>query len=206
MNKIKDIKWDIKKGYATYRSVYTPLLRNWIINGRIKEGEVLVWRSGLSGWRKPEELDELKSFFQAYKDKDKDKDKETIYITKPKRKKIEDILIIDDEDDICWLLSKELKNKGYNVFIAYSGKEGISCFKKEEQDLVILDLKLPDISGEEVLEKIKDISDKSIVIMISAYGTPEVKKELKRKGAFCFIDKPFYTHKILSVIKSLISK
>jgi len=61
--KFKDIKWDIKKGYAAYRSISTDMLCKWIKEGKINNGEVKVWRSGLSGFRRPEDLDELKPYF-----------------------------------------------------------------------------------------------------------------------------------------------
>lgn len=203
---MKDIKWDIKKGSAIYRSIYTPRLKNWIVNGKIKKEEVLVWRSGLSGWRKPEELEELEPFFDEYKERKSTEQKEVVDVTKSKKEKIEKILIIDDESDIGWLLSKELEANGYNVQSANTGKDGVKYAGKENPDLIILDLKLSDISGEEVLEEIKKVCSESIIVIISAYGTPETKLKLKRKGAYCFIDKPFTVERLLLVIHNLTSK
>ena len=65
---MSEIKYDIKRGADVYRLIYHARLRSWILKGVIKRGEAIVWRSGLSGWRKPEELEELKPYFRQ-KDK-----------------------------------------------------------------------------------------------------------------------------------------
>ena len=197
---IKEIKWDIKKGAGIYRTIYTSRLCNWIINGIIKEGEVLVWRSGFSGWRKPEELEELKPFFEKYKKKQPGELKKEREILIP-LKKIKKILIIDDEKDMCWLLSEVLTKRRYRVTTASTGKEGIAQVKKEIPDLVFLDLKLPDIGGIKVLPRIKKINPKIVVCIITAYGTQELQKEARNKGASHFLDKPFSIKEILRVIR-----
>ena len=61
---MSEIKYDVRRGADTYRSIYHSRLKSWILNGIIKPDEALVWRSGLSGWRKPEELKELIPFFE----------------------------------------------------------------------------------------------------------------------------------------------
>ncbi len=61
-----EIKWDIKRGADVYRQVFDSRLKSWISTGKIKPGEVVVYRSGFSGWRKPEELEELIPYFRRY--------------------------------------------------------------------------------------------------------------------------------------------
>jgi len=63
-----EIKYDIKRGASIYRAIYGSRLQRWISLGKIKAGEVLVWRDGLSGWRRPEELEELVPFFEQWKE------------------------------------------------------------------------------------------------------------------------------------------
>ena len=199
MRTFKEIKWDIKKGAGIYRTIYTSRLCNWIINGIIKEGDVLVWRSGFSGWRKPEELEELKPFFEEYKKRqlrELNKEREVLI-----PRKIKKILIVDDEKDMCWLLSEALSKRKYKVTTASTGKEGINQIKKETPDLVFLDLKLPDIDGIKILPRIKKINSKIVVCIITAYGTPDLQKEAMNKGAFYFLDKPFSIKEILRVIR-----
>ena len=64
MAKKESIRWDIKKGYGVYLSIPTTLIKKWIKEGKIKKEEVFIWRSGMSGWRRPEELDEFKGLFK----------------------------------------------------------------------------------------------------------------------------------------------
>ena len=200
MRTFKEIKWDIKKGAGIYRTIYTSRLCNWIINGIIKEGDVFVWRSGFSGWRKPDELEELIPFFEEYKKKQLRELKKERKVLIP-RKKIKKILIVDDEKDMCWLLSEALCKRRYKVTTASTGKEGIAQVKKEIPDLVFLDLKLPDTDGTKVLHRIKKINPKIAVCIITAYGTPDLRKEARNKGAFYFLDKPFTIKEILRAIR-----
>ena len=63
---MQEIKWDIRRGAQIYRVIYDSRLKSWISTGKIKRGETMVWRSGFSGWRKPEELPELTPFFESW--------------------------------------------------------------------------------------------------------------------------------------------
>lgn len=117
------------------------------------------------------------------------------------------ILIVDDESDMCWLLSRVFDDEDYKVITAVTGKEALTKVEKEEPGLVILDVKLPDISGIEVLSTIKKVKSGIEVIMISAYGTEEIRKEAMRIGAYDFIDKPFSVEGILRTVrKALLDK
>lgn len=199
-----EIKWDIKRGAEVYRAIYNPRLQRWISTGKIKSGDVLVWRSGFSGWRKPEELEEFKHYFkeQARKCQQLEEAKELPkeQITAP-RKQIKNILIIDDEKDMCFLLSDTLNRRKYNVTVANTKKDGIACFKKELPDLVLLDLKLPDGDGINVLSKIKKIKPDTIVVVVTAYGSEEIKEKARQKGAYDFINKPFAEKEINKIIR-----
>lgn len=99
------IKWDIKIRGETYREVSGARLQKWISTGKIKLGEALVWRSGFSGWRKPEELKELRIFFKPYEKPQlkKIKRKSPISRVLPCKKK-KDTLIIDDKKQSRWPL------------------------------------------------------------------------------------------------------
>jgi len=101
-----EIKWDIKIGREIYRVVSGSRLQRWISTGKIKPREVLVWRSGFSGWRKPEELKELWPFFKRYEKPQlkKIKRKRSISLVLPSKKR-KDTLVIDDEKNSRWPLS-----------------------------------------------------------------------------------------------------
>ena len=200
-----NIKCDIKRGADVYRQVFGGRLMSWISTGKIKSGEVVVIRSGFSGWRKPEELKELIPYFRRY---------ERAQLRKIKRRKsekivlsekilIKNILIIDDEKDLCQLLGDALSSHGYNVKCAHTRKEAMSSLNTQAPDMVFCDLKLPDGDGMKILSKVRSISPRTIVNMITAYGSEETRDEAKRLGAYSFIDKPFNEEDILKNIKEL---
>ncbi len=146
----------------------------------IKKDEALVWRSGLSGWRKPEELAELKPYFEE-REEERLRRKKAEKRPRPfAKKKIKNILIIDDEEDLCWLLASALIKKGYAVSTANSLYHGISMLKKKP-DLIFLDLKLPDGDGMDILPVINKNSE-TFVVIISAYGSEERMVDAKEKG------------------------
>ena len=198
-----EIRWDIKRSADIYRQILDARLKFWISAGKIKSGDVIVWRSGFSGWRRPEELEELISYFRRY---------ERSQLRKIKRRKparraylqktqIKNILIIDDEKDLCLLLGDTLSSHGYNVEFAHTKKEALSSLKSQTPDLVFCDLKLPDGDGMRIISKIRKISPSTIVNIITAYGSEEARDEARRLGAHGFIDKPFSEEDILENIR-----
>lgn len=217
-----EIRWDIRRGADIYRQISDDRLRRWISTGKIKPGEVVVWRSGFSGWRRPEELEELISYFQRYErvqlrkirrrepvrkaltPLEKATDEERSSLTGlPEKTRIKNILIIDDEKDLCQLLGDTLSSHGYKVESANTRREAMSSLKSRLPDLVFLDLKLPDGDGLKLLSCIKKINPGTTVNIISAYGTEEVRDEARKLGAYGFIDKPFSEEDILRSIREL---
>jgi len=196
-----ELKYDVRRGADTYREIYQSRLKSWILNGIIKPEEALVWRSGLSGWRKPEELEELIPFFEQREEARLRREKEELSPAPLPKRRIKNILIVDDEKDLCWLLTNALQSKGYNVSAANSIIKGIACLKKKVPNLVLLDLKLPDGNGMDMLPEIKAAAPQAVVVIISAYGSEEKKAEAKDKeGVHGFIDKPFTEERILETI------
>jgi two-component system response regulator AtoC len=111
------------------------------------------------------------------------------------------VLIVDDQKLIRNSLKSALHNEGYRVFIAETGKEGLSIFIKENIDLVLLDIRLPDANGIDVLKQIRAVNDDIIVIMMTGYGTIESAVTAMKLGAFDYINKPFKTKHISTIIK-----
>ncbi len=114
---------------------------------------------------------------------------------------MEKILIVDDEKNMRLILSKILKNAGYEIYQAESGKQALKEVKKSSPDLVLLDLKLPDINGIEVLEKIKQHDNFIIVIMLTAYGDLKNAVEAMKLGAYDYLKKPFDNEEMILVIE-----
>ena len=200
-----EIKWDIKRGADVYRQVFDSRLKSWISTGKIKPGEVVVYRSGFSGWRKPEELNEIIPYFRRYEKAQlrKIKRRKPARNTLPEKTHIKNILIIDDEKDLCQLLGDTLSSHGYNVECANTRREAMSSLKSHSPDMVFLDLKLPDGDGLRLLSCIKKINPSTAVNIISAYGTEEVRDKARKLGAYGFIDKPFSEETILRNIREL---
>lgn len=106
------------------------------------------------------------------------------------------ILIIDDDSHINDMLSEALQNEGYTVSRAYSGTEAVMLLSGFRPDLILLDLMLPGLSGEELLPTIKDIP----VIVISAKCDISDKVEMLTVGASDYITKPFDMRELLARI------
>jgi len=111
------------------------------------------------------------------------------------------ILVIDDEERMCWALERALSHEGYQVFTATRGLQGIEMTLETEPSTVILDLKMPDIDGIEVLKRLKSINPNIPVIMITAHGTIETAIEAMKIGATDYITKPFKLDELKVQIK-----
>ncbi len=111
------------------------------------------------------------------------------------------ILIIDDDKQLCLSFTKILSQDGYKTAAAYSGREGIEKTAEINPDLVILDIRLPDMNGIDVFAEIHKSFPKLPVIIITAYGTTETAIKTIKNGAYDYIYKPFDIPEMLSLIK-----
>ncbi|MHC4425045.1 MAG: sigma-54-dependent transcriptional regulator [Planctomycetota bacterium] len=116
------------------------------------------------------------------------------------------ILIVEDEQDMLLGLRKILSNQGYNVEIAGSGSVGLEKIQKSNFDIVITDLKMPDVDGIELLRKVKEIHSDTIVIVITGYGTVENAVEAMKLGAYDYITKPFDAEHIRMVVRKALKQ
>jgi two-component system response regulator AtoC len=110
------------------------------------------------------------------------------------------ILLVDDEDTIRLFLEKTLREEGYEALTAATGTEALELTKSELPDLVLLDLKLPDMSGLDVLKQIKEEVPEVCVIMLTAFGDIETAVTAMKKGAFDFVSKPVNLEELLITI------
>ena len=101
------------------------------------------------------------------------------------------ILVIDDEDLIRWSLGQLLSRKGYEVVSAETGAVGFSLFQERTPVLVLLDLKLPDIDGLQLLPRLLERHRQTPVIIMTAYGSPTIEEQARDLGAVDFLRKPF---------------
>lgn len=111
------------------------------------------------------------------------------------------ILVVDDEHLIRWSLEQNLKKQGYEVSTAGSGEDALRLLQEETPDLMLLDVQLPGMNGMEVLEKVKELEEDVIVIMVTALGVLETAVKAMRLGAYDYINKPFNLDELAIVIK-----
>jgi len=110
------------------------------------------------------------------------------------------ILIIDDDMDMCNLLSRFLQKKGFETDASHSGNKGIAKFKESKFDVVLCDFRLGDKEGREVLRDIKQVDPCAIVIIITGYSDIKTAVDVIKAGAFDYITKPLIPEEVLNVI------
>jgi len=101
------------------------------------------------------------------------------------------ILVIDDESIIRRSCERILAPDGFDVKSVPSGRDGIALLEQEAFDLILLDLKMPDMDGIDVLKEIMRVRPGAKVIIVSGYSTPETAAEAIELGASAYINKPF---------------
>ncbi len=116
-----------------------------------------------------------------------------------------DIIVCDDSKLARQILVNELEKNGIgNVKSVGSGDELINVYKEQRADLVFLDLVMPDKSGRETLEELRNYDNKAQVIIVSSVGTSDNLKEVLKNGAIDFIQKPIDGENLKSVLNKLI--
>lgn len=116
------------------------------------------------------------------------------------------ILIIEDEKLIRWSLEKHLTSKGYVVYSAETGEEGIKLFEANRPEIVFVDNKLPNMQGLEVILKLKSIDEGALIVFMTAYGSIETAVNAMKAGAAEYINKPFAFEEIEVIIENIKNK
>ena len=116
------------------------------------------------------------------------------------------ILVVDDELSMREFLQILLEKEGYRVVTTGGGKSAINLFEKSDFDMVISDIRMPDMDGLEVLKAVKEISPDVAVLMITAFASMETAVHAMKLGAFDYITKPFKVDEIRYVIKNALER
>jgi DNA-binding NtrC family response regulator len=116
------------------------------------------------------------------------------------------ILVVDDEEHLRRVLEVMLAREGYAVETAAGGRPALERFAAEHFDLVILDLKMPDLDGLTVLRKIREAEPEATVVMITAYASVETALNAMKQGAFDYVGKPFQEEEILAVVRKALER
>lgn len=120
-------------------------------------------------------------------------------------KKERKLLVVDDNIDFVHFTRRALEREDYRISIALDGKTAIEKTSTENPELILLDMKLPDISGEEVLERVKEVNKDIPVIVITGYGGDQVAIDMMRKGAIDFLTKPVEPRILIKAITSALA-
>lgn len=115
------------------------------------------------------------------------------------------VLVVDDEKEIVELIDFYLKNNGYNTFRALNGKEALEIFEKEQVDIIVLDIMMPELDGKEVLRKVREKSNTPI-IFLSAKGEDIDKIDGLFLGADDYLAKPFNPIELIARVKALLRR
>ncbi len=116
------------------------------------------------------------------------------------------ILVIDDERSIRNTLKEILEYEKFSVDLAENGIEGLEKYSKGSYDIVLCDIKMPEMDGLEVLEKLFEAEGEAQVIMISGHGSVDNAVEAIKKGAYDFIEKPLDLNRLLITVRNALDK
>jgi DNA-binding NtrC family response regulator len=120
------------------------------------------------------------------------------------------VLIIDDEELFCRTLTTILEDLNYAVFSAYTPVQALEHLQRDQQiGLVLLDIRPSDVGESEslsLLERFGTLRPRTPVIVMSAFGTQELKREADRLGALAFLDKPFRVERLLRLMREAIGE
>jgi DNA-binding NtrC family response regulator len=119
------------------------------------------------------------------------------------------LLVVDDEPLICWALQERLREAGYQVLAASDAASALSHFDgraaAEPVDLVLLDLKLPDIDGLNLFEQIKRLKPNCQAIMMTAFASPEKTDEARQLGIYHVVNKPFDLGEMVTLVEEALA-
>jgi len=117
------------------------------------------------------------------------------------------ILVIDDEEPMRESLKDWLMEEGYEVGLAASGKEAIAMTRKQNWDVILLDLKMPGMDGIETLKRLKgkEVNTEAEILMMTAYATVDTAVQAMKEGAFDYLVKPFFPDEIEMQIKKIVT-
>jgi len=115
------------------------------------------------------------------------------------------ILVIDDEQGIRNLLDTLLRRKGYDVVLAESGRQGLELFRRERPDVIVLDLKMPEMDGLTVLQQIQNLDPGKPVIILTGAGTAEAEQQVRALGVTEYVEKEFSLHLLGDSLKRILN-
>jgi DNA-binding NtrC family response regulator len=113
----------------------------------------------------------------------------------------EELLVVDDEPQMLIAINETLRRRGYSITTAGSGIEALRRLKEKYYQLVITDMRMPEVSGLDLLRKVKNLAPQTPVILLTAYGTVQNAVEAMRDGAYDYLLKPFSSESLENVVR-----
>lgn len=116
------------------------------------------------------------------------------------------IMIVEDEKQLVEYIKPSLEKRGFTVITVFNGQDALVSYPKENPEVVLLDLGLPDVNGRDILKDIKSKMPRIKVIVLSGYSDQETKNEVIALGADYFLNKPVIPTKLYGVIEEVLKK
>jgi two-component system cell cycle response regulator len=116
------------------------------------------------------------------------------------------VLIVDDEPDTLEILQALLSTEGYNIIIASTGEDGVKEAQKEKPEVILMDINLPGIDGNEALRRIRQNNPLQSVIMLTAFATVDNAIQALKEGATDFVKKPFENEHLIHIVNQVLEK
>src|SRR5512136_1817966 len=113
----------------------------------------------------------------------------------------EELLIVDDEPQMLIAINETLRRIGYSVTTAGSGMEALCRLKEKYYQLVITDMRMPEVGGIDLLRKVKHLAPQTPVILLTAYGTIQNAVDAMREGAYDYLLKPFSSESLENIVR-----
>jgi CheY-like chemotaxis protein len=117
----------------------------------------------------------------------------------------ERILVIEDDEEMSALLKDVIEEEGYKTASVNNGSEAFHRLAKESFDLIITDVRMPGLTGLDILPGIKRLQPKAPIIVITAFGSEEVQRKALERGADAYLEKPIHFPKLRTLIYDLVS-
>ena len=119
----------------------------------------------------------------------------------PRKSRPRRALIVDDDADVCHILSRLLKQEGLESLEAANGRDALGVMRRESLDLVLLDVRLPGMDGQEVLKQVKEFNGSTPIIMISGFGNIDSAVKAVKNGAYDYLTKPLDHERLALTIR-----
>ena len=108
------------------------------------------------------------------------------------------LLVVDDDAGVRRSVTLLLEDEGYDVLTASGGEEGLETAEKESPDIILCDVRMPEMDGLEFLDAYREDGGDALVIMITAYGSAELAVDAMKRGAYDYLPKPFSADEVLA--------